>query len=181
MDKKLFPLLILLIVILSACGGTVVEEEPFVLEGEAFELYLIVDQTISGGNLHDYDLEDLPLHDTPFLSTKDVVSYMWGNHAINLTEEAYLKVVVNFSAGLPLDGLPFVIVSNNQRIYAGVFMSLVSSLIYDGVVILQPFDPAIQPLFFKLGYPTEEFFTGEDPRGSTILRQSLEAVELIVE
>ncbi len=87
-----------------------------------------------------------------------------GESCLNLTEEAYLKVVVSFSQGLPLDGLPFVIVSNNQRIYAGAFMSLASSLIFDGVVIQQPFDPAIQPLFITLGYPTAEFFTGEDPR-----------------
>lgn len=180
MNKKIYLLLVLIAFVLSACGETA-EEESFVLEGEAFELYFVADQTVTGGNLHDYDLEDLPINDKPFLSTKDVVSYMWGDHAVNLTEEAYLKIVVNFSQGLPLDGLPFVIVSNNQRIYAGVFMSLVSSLIFDGVVIQQPFDPAIQPLFLTLGYPNEAFFTGEDPRGNTILRQALEAAELIVE
>jgi len=132
MNKKFYLPIIIIVVILSACGGTA-KEEPFVLEGEAFELYFITDQTITGTNLHEYDLEDLPLIDKPFLSTKDVVSYMWGNHAVNLTEDAYLKVVVNFARGLPVDGIPFVIVSNNERIYTGAFWSLASSAIFDGV------------------------------------------------
>lgn len=180
MDKKIYFLVILLTFALGACGQAE-DKEPFVLEGEAFELYLISDQNITGGNLHDYELDDLPINEKPFLSTKDIVSYMWTDHAINLTEEAYLKVVVNFSRGLPINGAPFVIVSNNERIYTGAFWSLASSAIFDGVVVLQPFDPAIQPLFITLGYPTDDFFTGEDPRGDTRLRQALQAAELIVE
>ena len=180
MNKKVYLLLVLLFFALSACGGAV-EEAPFVLEGEAFELYLIADQTVSGGNMYEYALEDLPINEKPFLSTKDVVSYMWGNHAVNLTEDAYLKVVVNFAHGLPVDGIPFVIVSNNERIYAGAFWSLASSAVFDGVVIQQPFDPAIQPLFITLGYPTADFFTGKDPRSDTRMRQALEAADLIVE
>ena len=180
MDKKFYFLLIFSVLALSACGGAA-DEEPFIMEGEAFEMYLIADPELSGGDLQNYELEELPLNEEPFLSTNDIVSYMWGNHAINLTEEAYLKVVVNFAQGLPLNGLPFVIVSNNERIYAGAFWSLASSASFDGVVIQQPFDPAGQPLFITLGYPTADFFTGEDPRGDPRLRQALENAELIIE
>ncbi|MEA3326925.1 MAG: hypothetical protein U9R53_06395, partial [Chloroflexota bacterium] len=163
MNKKFYVLLVFLALAMNACGQAVAEE-PVVMDGEAFELYFIADPELSGSDLKNYDLEDLPLTEEPFLSTDDIVSYMWETHAINLTEEAYLKVVVVFSQGIPISGAPFVVVSNGERIYAGAFWSLASSASFDGVVIQQPFDPAGQPLFISLGYPSPDFFTGEDPR-----------------
>jgi len=180
MNKKFYFLLSFSALALSACGQAAAEE-PVVMNGEPFELYLIDDAEMTGTDLLNDDLEDLPLIEEPFLSTEDIVSYMWGTHAINLTEEAYLKVVVIFSQGIPVTGIPFVIVSYDERIYAGAFWSLASSVSFDGVVILQPFDPAGQPLFITLGYPTADFFTGEDPRGDPRLRQALENAELIIE
>ena len=180
MNKKFYILLIFSILALNACGQAEVEEPP-VMVGEPFELYLIDDAEMAVTDLLNVDLEDLPLIEEPFLSTEDIVSYMWGTHAINLTEEAYLKVVVIFSQGIPVTGTPFVIVSYGERIYAGAFWSLASSVSFDGVVIQQPFDPAGQPLFITLGYPSPDFFTGEDPRGDPRLRQALENAELIIE
>jgi len=178
MMKKLSFSLILLGLILSACAPTQTET-PASVEGEAFELYLVADPQMSGGDLQRYALDDLPLAEDPIITTDDLHSYLWDVHAVNLTEEAYKKLLVIFSQGLPMSGLPFVIVSNGERIYAGAFWTPASSLSFDGVTILQPFDPSGQPLLISLGYPTSDFYTGDDPRNDSRLETALENAGLM--
>ena len=179
MLKKSLITLSLFVILLTACQAAPTEAPP--QEGEAFELYLVADQQIAGADLKNYDLAELPLAEEPIISTEDMVSYLWDAHIINLTSEAYQRTQAIFSAGMPLSGLPFVIVAHDERIYAGAFWSLASSLTFDGVVILQPFDPTNQPLPILLGYPSEEAFTGEDPRGDPRLKSALEGADLLVE
>ena len=179
MLRKSLIVLSLFVVVLSACQAAPTEAPP--QEGAAFELYLVADQQMAGADLKNYDLEDLPLAEDPIIRTEDIESYLWETHAINLTPEAYKRIQTIFSGGMPLSGLPFVIMSHNERIYAGAFWSFASSLSFDGVVILQPFDPTNQPLQISLGYPTEEAFTGEDPRDDPQLKSALEGAGLLVE
>jgi len=80
-----------------------------------------------------------------------------------------------------MSGVPFVIVSHGQRIYAGAFWSPASSLSFDGVVILQPADPTAGTLFIVLGYPGGDFFTGEDPRDDPRLREALDIAGVLTE
>lgn len=178
MTKKFFLLISLLVMILTACQAA--PTEPPALEGEAFELYLVADVQLTGPDLKNYALSELPLADDPIIVTQDIENYIWDVHAINLTQEAYKKILSVFSAGLPMSGVPFVVLSQGERIYAGAFWSLASSLTFDGVVILQPFDPTNQPLVISLGYPTEETFTGEDPRNDPRLKQALEQADLLL-
>ena len=179
MRKKALIILSLFIIILTACQEAPTETPP--QEGEAFELYLVADQQMAGADIKNYDLEELPLAEDPIISTDDIENYLWDSHAINLTAEAYKRVQAIFSVGMPMSGLPFVIIAHNERIYAGAFWSLASSLSFDGIVILQPFDPTNQPLQISLGYPTEEAFTGEDPRDDPQLKNALEEAGLLVE
>jgi len=180
MIKKLFFGLVLIIFILSACAPTQDEtEEPTQEPSGAFELFLVASPQMSGADLDNYDLDELPLAEEPILSTEDIVNYLWDEHMINVSEEAYKKLLAIFSQGIPMSGVPFVIVSNDVRIYAGAFWSPASSLPFDGVMIRQPFDPAGAPLIISLGYPTSEFFTGEDPRSDQRLKQALQEAGLI--
>jgi len=80
-----------------------------------------------------------------------------------------------------MSGVPFVIMAHEERIYAGAFWSPASSLSFDGVIIMQPFDPSGQPLLISLGYPSNDFFTGEDPRDDPRLRSALEGSDLLLE
>mgnify|MGYP001440675927 CR=1 FL=1 len=179
MHKKSLIILSLFVIFLTACQAAPTEAPPH--EGEAFELYLVADQQMAGADLNNYDLAELPLAEEPIISTEDIENYLWETHAINLTSEAYKRILAIFSGGMPLSGLPFVILTHNERVYAGAFWSQASSLSFDGVVILQPFDPTNQPLQISLGYPTEEAFTGEDPRNNSQLKDALEGADLLLE
>ncbi len=170
--KQFWFVFLALVLLLSACGQRA--ETPAVANGEAFELYLVADVQIAGPDLMNYDLEELPLADAPILVTDDITSYNWEYHIINLTDEAWQKILSIFSVGMPMSGVPFVILSHGERIYAGSFWTPLSSLSFDGVVILQPFDPTSPTLFITLGYPNAEVYTGVDPRSDPRLESALE-------
>ncbi len=175
MKKILLFGVVLLGLILSGCqSSTAGTETPTGADGEAFALYLVADEDMSGTDLNDYDIDALPLAREPLITTDDIISYNWEEHYFNVTQEAYANVITILSLGMPMDGVPFVIVSEGERIYAGSFWTLLSSLSFDGVVILQPMDPTNAPLFIMLGYPGTEFFTGEDPRNNPQLKQALQ-------
>ena len=58
----------------------------------------------------------------------------------------------------------FVVRAGDEPIYAGVFWTPVSSLSYDGVIILQPFSKDETSIGLSLGYPSPTAFAEEDPR-----------------
>lgn len=179
MFKRTLILIALTLTLLAACQAEPTPAPP--LEGEAFELYLVADAQMAGPDLNNYDLSELPLAEEPIITTDDIENYLWEVHAINLKPESYQKILAIFSGGMPMSGVPFVILSNNERIYAGAFWSPASSLSFDGVAIMQPFDPAGQPLLISLGYPGDDFFTGQDPRDDPRLKNALEQVGLLYE
>jgi len=180
MNKKFFLILLLVPIILGACQ-TPVDEEPAPLEGEPFAIYLLGDSQITSPELKNYELDKLPLNVMPILTTKDLVSYDWERHGMNLTENAYLKMMSLFMSGLPSNGVPFVLVAYEQPVYAGAFWSPLSTLSFDGVIVFQPVDPAAQTLYFELGYPRRDDFTGEDPRSHPRLHQALQDAGLLPE
>jgi hypothetical protein len=184
MIKKITLLLIGLTMILSACQTQTVEPTPTEDEApatetpsvdpEAFELYLVADPQIAGPDLPFYDLEDLPLAEEPLISADDLIRYTWDFHSFEVKEEIYTQIMALFSNNVPMSGLPFVILSNGERIYTGALWSPASSLHFGGVTIIYPFDPTGGPIFITLGYPDESYFFGEDPRSDPRLREALE-------
>lgn len=173
MVKKIFLMLILVLLTLSACQ-TPVEEVAAPLEGEPFALYLLGDPQITGPDINNYDLDMLPMAAVPLITTENLISYDWDNHGMNLSPYAYQQLLAIFSGGMPSSGVPFVIMAYEQPIYAGSFWTLLSSLSFDGVTILEPSDPAGQTLYITLGYPSADNYTGEDPRENPRLLQALE-------
>jgi len=175
MIKKIYLILISILFVLAACQAPVVEEEVEApLEGEPFALYLLGDSQITGPDIKNYDLDQLPLAAIPIITTDNLDSYDWDNHGMNLSPLAYQQLLAIFSGGIPSSGVPFVILAYEQPVYAGAFWTLLSSLSFDGVIILQPSDPAGQSLYITLGYPGTGNFTGEDPRDNPRLQQALE-------
>lgn len=180
MMKNFYLAMLLILIALSACQ-TPADEVGSALEGEPFAIYLVGDPQITGPDLKNYTIDQLPLNEIPIITTDDLVSYDWERHGINLTEDAYLRLITIFYYGLPSSGVPFVVVAYEQPVYAGAFWTPLSSLSFDGVVILQPFDPAAQTLYISLGYPVEDNFTGADPRAHPRLQQALEDAGVIRE
>jgi hypothetical protein len=95
-------------------------------------------------------------------------------HAIELNEAGIKKWNSYMSYGdIPkleesLYQRKFIVKMKNKEIYRGIFFSMVSSQIYDGVVILDSvlkLDAESHGFFICYGYPAG-FATGEDPRNA---------------
>jgi hypothetical protein len=71
------------------------------------------------------------------------------------------------------------ILGNGQAMYWGAFWTPLSSMLFDGITILNLLPSEGSSVRIQLGYPSESHFTGEDPRSNpTILRALEEAGKL---
>jgi len=75
-----------------------------------------------------------------------------------------MQVQQIFSTPVKVNGIPFVVCVGTERIYTGAFWTPLSSLSFDGVVIIQPFNKDETTIQISLGYPGSDMFTGRDPR-----------------
>ncbi|MBG0770204.1 MAG: hypothetical protein H0S82_00765 [Anaerolineaceae bacterium] len=175
--KTIFNGLIFLIlgIGLVACAG-----QPAEIRGEAFELYLLADDQAHGMDIIDTPLEDLELAETPLLTTADLISYERSTHTLELTDAGFQKVTDLLEAGFQVAGIPFVVVSGGERIYAGAFWTPLSSQSFDGVVIMDPaFQSDDNTIQITVGYPGSGFFTGADPREDSRLLAALDAAGVL--
>lgn len=138
-----------------------------------FAVYLLSDGR-PGTALLGASLGDLPLRDRPLFSQNDLAWYNSARHEMALSPEAYARVQGVFAAPIQTDGIPFVVCVGPERIYAGAFWTPLSSLSYDGVVILQPMAPDRTTLEISLGYPGSGFYRGPDPRSDPRVLEALE-------
>lgn len=123
-------------------------------------------------------LSHVQLADKPLLSLADIVSYEWNSHEIKLTPEGAGKVD---SLQVPVNGKAFVVCVDRQPIYWGAFWTLLSSASFDGVTIAQPLSSSNgATIRIGLGYPSSDFFRGEDPRSDPRIRKSLEEADRLV-
>jgi hypothetical protein len=140
-----------------------------------FSIYLLADE-VPASELFVVDLSDLELQEEPIVSASDIMAYSRETHEIELTAEAYERIQQLFTLPAQVRGIPFVVCVGTDRIYAGVFLTLASSISFDGVVICEPFDADRHVIRIALGYPSPEAFTGKDPRLNPRVLESLEAV-----
>jgi len=145
----------------------------------SFAITLVDDPKITGSDLGNWTLSALPLAEDPLISTEDVLVYDWETHTFDMTEQSYEYLIAAIGGKVSINGIPFVVIANGERIYAGAFLSLASSLSFDGVVIEEPVFEDDTTIKLVLGYPTEAFFTGEDPRGDPRIREVLKAKGLL--
>jgi hypothetical protein len=147
---------------------------PTTPEAGEFSIYLLAGE-VPTSELSTVDLRDLDLQDEPIVSETDIIAYTWDTHEIELTAEAYQRIRDPFALPVRVSGMPFVVCVGADRIYAGAFWTPASSISFDGVVILEPFDVDSRVISIVLGYPSPEAFTGKDPRSDPRILQSLDA------
>ena len=140
---------------------------------DGFAIYLLA-QDIPATELSKIDINQLTLESRPLISSDDVTSYHKTNHIIELTPAANTHIQQIFPKPVRVDGIPFVVCIGDERIYAGAFWTPVSSLSYDGVVIMQPWDTKETTIQIALGYPGPDAFTGTDPRADPRIMRVLE-------
>ena len=157
----------LLILITIAAGGCAVSDP------KEFGIYLLSNEMPADKFLA-ADLNNLELSDQPVISMADIISYSQTTHAINLNNEAYQRIQDLFLLPVDVDGIPFVISVDGEPIYGGAFWTPASSLIFDGVTIMEPFAEDTTTIRLELGYPSTEFVSGIDPRSDVRIMEALE-------
>lgn len=165
MSKKvLFFLGTILGLVISGCQS---------VKEDHFAIYLLAED-IPATDLYQLDINQVSLESEPIISSEDVVSYEQASHTIELTQAADARLQEIFPMPVKVTGSPFVVCVGKERIYAGAFWTPLSSLSYDGVIILQPMDPTKTTIQIVLGYPVPDVFTGKDPRADPRIMKSLE-------
>jgi hypothetical protein len=142
-------------------------------EAGEFSIYL-VKQEIPSDMILEVGLDQLDLEEMPILSLADITAYTWETHKMELTHAAYERIAQLEVSILQGTGLPFVICVGTERVYSGAFWTSYSSAVFDGIVI--DVCPAGEDRLVRiqLGYPSAEWFTGEDPRSDPRIFRSLE-------
>jgi hypothetical protein len=69
------------------------------------------------------DWSHIPLSKSPLISSSDLISYNLADHSMQLKPETFARIPKP-----PVEGTPFVVVVNGQRIYLGTFITIESSL-----------------------------------------------------
>lgn len=134
-----------------------------------FAIYLL-SQPLTGAQAQKLTLAELPLQKTPLISSADLLGYNGQTHEMELTPAAFARLR---ALQVPVSGLPFVVCVGTQRIYQGAVWTLLSSLSYNGIIILQPFYTASTLVRIEPGYPSADFYEGKDPRADPRILQAL--------
>jgi len=136
--------------------------------GEGFAIYLTM-QEITTSEIS--SINQMELENVPIVSIEDIVSYNLPAHEIMLTTEATESFL---ELSVPVNGKVFVVCVDRQPIYWGAFWTPISSISFDGVTILKPISSNQNTIKIELGYPSGNFFSGDDPRDDPKLIKSLE-------
>ena len=163
---RYWVLLVVMALALSGCAPP---------KAGGFAIYLLAEDVRTADIPWD-DLSNLELEEQPIIATDDIVAYAKEMHEIELTAAAYERVQGLYTLRVDVDGMPFVVCVGDDRIYAGAFWTMASSLIFEGVIIVQPFETDKRVIRISLGYPTPEAFRGADPRSDPRIMQALEQV-----
>jgi len=158
---------VLLVTVALAFGGCVAPQT-----GE-FAIYLLAEDLPPAEWLQ-ADLNSLALQEQPIIATDDIVAYARETHEIELTAAAYGRVQELYTLPVDTDGMAFVVCVGEERIYAGAFWTPLSSLSFEGITIMQPWEEDRHVIQIGLGYPSPEFFRGTDPRADLRIIQALE-------
>jgi len=107
------------------------------------------------------------------LSAADIASYDWTTHSMTLSSGRVLVVQNSSRHGL-VGGIPFTVIANGVPCYSGAFTSSYSSTSLS-CPIIDAHTPEVERgvVRLELGYPSPEFFKGEDPRGDERVRDCL--------
>ena len=162
--KAIAPLVCFLLIMLCVAGCT----PP---QGEGFAIYLLA-QDIPASRIA--VMSHVDLAERPLISVRDVLSYSRDTHEIELTAEAYGRVT---NLEVPVSGKVFAVCIDHHPVYCGAFWTPISSMSFNGITIMKPlaqYTTSDKHLIqIQIGYPSPEFFTGDDPRAGPKILKSL--------
>jgi hypothetical protein len=123
-------------------------------------------------------LSHIEIADQPVISQDDIVTYNEQTHELRLTAEAYGRVC---NLEVPVRGKSFVVCVDKGPVYWGAFWTPISSISFSGVTIWQPLtSDESRIVTLELGYPSESFYGGEDPRDNQEVISALQKAGKLV-
>ena len=143
------------------------DNKPNHVKGKGLYIYPTEVEYTSDLSYQDFDIENVPIIDTPIISYDDMISYDTASHILKLT---YSRDSLKSKIGrIGVYGKPFLVTLDLLKIYGGWFWTPISSISCPSVVI-EPdclFDSLkTDEVRIKLGYPTEDHLKGKDPRNN---------------
>ncbi|MGC7871321.1 hypothetical protein ACPUYX_07275 [Desulfosporosinus sp. SYSU MS00001] len=181
---KMVPLFLLFfILILAGCieksndpNKIAVSSMKYNKVANHFAIFLVKGE--QAGNAMNTKLEELRLETQPVLTDKDLKVYKWKEHELELRKDFDLYEVLDY---VPLSGLPFVVVANDERVYLGAFWSPLSSQTSSiPSVMVLPMSPQ-NTIHIISGYPGKTTNSQSDPRGNQKIYDALKSVGKIKE
>ena len=120
------------------------------------------------------DWSRIRLSESPVISASDIISYEFTNHSMRLRPEALARI-----PRPPVEGTPFVVVANGERIYLGAFTTISSSMSFAVPCIDVDARTFVtnQPADTLVIYPGGAPGAGPDPRGDRRIRTALSALQ----
>jgi hypothetical protein len=118
----------------------------------SFAIYLLKNEKIK--DVSEINISSVKLEDIPFISDKDIISYNWSEHFFELS-----KSCVDDISNRSVEGLPFVVVVNGEKIYTGSFRTTLPSIPKQHPVI----SIIENKVFIKKEYQIDQYDTF-DPR-----------------
>jgi hypothetical protein len=123
-------------------------------------------------------LDKTALTSVPLISLKDVISYNQQTYELELSTEAFQRIA---ALNVPVRGKSFVVCVDSRPVYWGAFWTPISSLSFDGVTIWKPYDAEQAPVVtLEIGYPGPSFYSGQDPRNTPEVINSLQKAGKLV-
>lgn len=126
--KTLTVVLIFIILLLNSACSLNKNDDVNTNSNPGFAIYLVKDANASEAIKK--DINKLVLEDEPIITDENISSYIWKEHKVILIKDEKLQstVMEKIDMKVPTHGKPFVVVCNGERIYIGLFWSLLSSL-----------------------------------------------------
>jgi len=148
-----------------------------ITKGEGFAIYL-TENDITPAKME--ALSHVELAEKPIVSVRDIIKYNAQTYEMTLTTDAFERI---YSLEIPVNGKSFMVCVDKSPIYWGAFWTPISSMSFGGVTIWKPLGYQIPNIItLELGYPSSNFYAGEDPRNNPEILNSLkEAGKLINE
>ncbi len=164
--------------LISSCSSENITENTYT--DESFSIHLLKDKSIDVVVADSIGLNKLVPDDTPLITGKDMLSYIWEIHSFILPDNCAQVAFKRLGEYRLSRGVPFIVMVNNERIYLGAYIYIVSSF--------APSVPTICDAEFYSGDSSEKrfnisipSFAMNDPRGDKRIYNALKACGVLVE
>ncbi|MTI58376.1 MAG: hypothetical protein FH762_00015 [Firmicutes bacterium] len=160
----IFIILVAMLLLVSSCDMGSSVKKTHVLS-----IYLVKD--LSTKEAMERNIDELLLESFPVLTDKEVERYNWEKQTFYIKDGISLEQ--KLEGKVPLDGKPFVLTVDGERIYLGSFWNLLSSLYYfDIPTINSVWSGEIDNKKYHIQYGLE----GQDPRDDRRIYSALKSL-----